>query len=196
MAALALANTVKVYRLFDYNVLAVINILSELNNRTSAEVNAGPNASLELPQAASLLVQTRTEPAITSEAQQLGEQSQPISQQSSNQSMSESLNEQQPPLRYESRKRMVITLLALLVFIGEVLYAKIAAGSDVTSIYSFFFLNIAGATFLLMLCEYEKSVKSLEKQGLTYVLVAMVDAVLVLSAGLLAYSRSNIGLDT
>lgn len=91
---------------------------------------------------------------------------------------------------------MVITLLALLVFIGEVMYAKIATGSDVTSIYSFFFLNIAGATFLLMLCEYEKSVKSLEKQGLTYVLVAMVDAVLVLSAGLLAYSRSNIGLDT
>lgn len=70
MAALALANTVKVYRLFDYNVLAVINILSELNNRINPEVNAGPNASLELPQAANLLVQTRTDPVINSEAQQ------------------------------------------------------------------------------------------------------------------------------
>lgn len=45
-------------------------------------------------------------------------------------------------------------MLAFLVFLGEVLYAKLTAGSDLASIYSFFFLNIAGATFLLMLCEY------------------------------------------
>lgn len=111
-------------------------------------------------------------------------------------SMSEALNEERSPLRYESSKRTVISLLALLVFVGEVGYAKLSAGDNITSTYSFFFLNLAGATFLLMLCEYEKSVKSLEKQGLTYVLVAMVDAVLILSAGLLAYSRSTVGLDT
>lgn len=110
--------------------------------------------------------------------------------------MSDSLNEQSPPLKYESKKRIVITVLAFLVFLGEVLYARLTAGSDVTNIYQFFFLNIAGATFLLMLCEYEKSVKSLEKQGLTYVLVAMIDAAMVLSAGFLAYSKSTIGLDT
>lgn len=68
MAALALANTVKVYRLFDYNVLAVINIFSELNNRTHLESNANPSASLELPQAANILVQTKTDPIINSEA--------------------------------------------------------------------------------------------------------------------------------
>lgn len=66
--------------------------------------------------------------------------------------MSETLSKEQSTLGYESGKRIAISLLALLVFVGEVVFARFFAGDNLTNAYSFFFLNLAGATFLLMLC--------------------------------------------